>query len=77
LFPTSKPRSGLNRFLRVKGLKKLGAYLVGDEVMNIERIIRYGDTGEQAASLIDAVTGRVQKGGIPTIVVAARAGDDS
>ncbi len=71
LFPTPKPRTCLNWFLRVKGLKKLGAYLDGDEIMNIEKIIRHDDSGKGAASIIDAVTERVQKGGIPTVVVAS------
>ena len=71
LFPTPRPRTGLNWFLRVKGLKKLSAYLDGDEDMNIEKIIRHSDTGKGAASLIDAVTDRVQEGGIPTVVVAS------
>ena len=39
--------------------------------MNIEKIIRHGDTEKRAASLIDAVTDRVQKGGIPTVVIAS------
>jgi len=39
--------------------------------MNIEKIVRHGDKGEKAASLIDAVMDRVQKGGIPTVVVAS------
>ena len=39
--------------------------------MNIEKIIRHGDTGKGAASLIDAVTDRVREGGIPTVVVAS------
>ncbi len=71
LIPTPMPRTGLNWIFRVKGLKKLSAYLVGDEVMNIEKIILHNDTGERAASLIDAVTDRVREGGIPTVVVAS------
>jgi hypothetical protein len=39
--------------------------------MNIEKIIQHDDTGKRADSLIDAVTDRVQKGGIPTVVIAS------
>jgi len=39
--------------------------------MNIEKIVRHSDKGEKADSLINAVTDRVQKGGIPTVVVAS------
>ena len=69
--PTPAARLFIVSLDRVKGLKKLGAYLVGDEVMNIEKIIRHGDTGKRVASLIDAVTDRVHEGGIPTVVVAS------
>jgi hypothetical protein len=42
--------------------------------MNIEKIIRHDDTGKADASLTDAVTDRVHKGGIPTVVVASMKG---
>ncbi len=71
LFPTPRPLTGLKWLLRVKSLKKRGAYLDGDEDMNIEKIIRHGDTGKKGASLIDAVTDRVREGGISTVVVAS------
>ncbi|MCK5643825.1 MAG: hypothetical protein KAJ19_23700, partial [Gammaproteobacteria bacterium] len=54
LFPTPRPLTGLKWLLRVKSLKKRGAYLDGDENMNIEKIIQHGDTGKKGASLIDA-----------------------
>ena len=42
--------------------------------MNIEKIILHGENGKTTSSIIDAVTGRVQKGGIPTVVVASTNG---
>ena len=42
--------------------------------MNIEKIILHGEKGKTAPSLIDAVTERVQEGGIPTVVVASTKG---
>jgi len=74
LFPTPTPRTGLNWGFQVKGLKKLSVYLVGDKVMNIDKIIRHGDKEKTSATLIDAVTARVQEGGIPTVVVASMKG---
>jgi hypothetical protein len=71
LLSTPTPRTGLNWGFQVKGLKKRGVYLVGDNVMNIDKIIRHGDKGKTAASLIDTVTARVQEGGISTVVVAS------
>jgi hypothetical protein len=68
-------RAVLLSFLdQIKGLKKLGVYFVGGKVMNIEKIIRHGDTGKMVAPLIDAVTARIHEGGIPTVVVASTKG---
>jgi hypothetical protein len=42
--------------------------------MNIEKIILYDTSEKKVDSLIDAVEGRVQEGGIPTVVIASTKG---
>jgi hypothetical protein len=42
--------------------------------MNVEKIAQYVDHGKDSGSLIEAVTSRVNKGGIPTVVVASTKG---
>ena len=42
--------------------------------MNVEKIAQYVDKGKGSGSIIDAVTSRVDKGDIPTVIVASTKG---